>query len=196
MALQTNTNNLPILILPSDDLRLADPTRLMGHLPPGSFVLLRSKNLKKLCQLATRIIPAAHDLGHKVLLAGPIRLARTLGADGAHLNEASIKRRATRDIWAGGLRKNFILSASAHGRMGLVRAGQLGVDFVLLGQISASHSHPNARPLGMVRFCMLTRQCPVPVVAIGGINKISARRLKMAGPNMVGLAAIKMFADN
>ena len=203
---RTNGNNLPILMLVSDDARLADPAPLLKQLPRGAFVLLRSKSEKKLKSLAGKIIPSAHKLGLGVLIAGPVRLAHALGADGAHLNEMTIKRHAMRDIWPGGgrrkegtLRKGFILSASAHGRAGLMRARDACVDFVLLGHAFASQSHPDNKPLGVIRFCLLAKQSPVPVVAIGGLNKTTARARRLtlhwgsAGNNVVGMAGIGMF---
>ena len=203
MTLQTNSNNLPITILVSDDVRMANPEPLLRFLPRGAFVLLRSKSEARLCKLAGEIIPRARQLGIKVLIAGPVRLAHKLGADGAHLNEATIKRRKTSDIWPGGrmrkgtLRKGFVLSASAHGRAGLMRAKGAGVDFVLLGQVYPSHSHPGNKPLGTIGFCLLAGQSPVPVVAIGGINRNNARRLTPAGAGkkIIGLAGIEMFGN-
>jgi len=203
---RTNGKNLPILMLVSDDVRLADPEALLKQLPRGAFVLLRSKSEKKLKSLAGKIIPSAHKLGLGVLIAGPVRLAHALGADGAHINEALIKRRAIHNIWPGAgrhngaLRKGFILSASAHGRAGLMRAKDAGVDFVLLGHAFASQSHPDTPALGVIRFCLLASQSPVPVVAIGGLNKTNARarrltlrRLGGGGNNVVGMAGIGMF---
>ena len=201
MAFQTNNNTTPkrpFLMLVTDDDRLADPLPLLGKLPRGSFVLLRARKQETLVALGASVIPAAHKLGLVVLVAGPVRLARMLGADGAHLNEAVIKRRATSDIWPSGSYKNFILSASAHGRAGLVRAKKAGADFAILGLVFASKSHPDKMALGPIRFLLLARLSPLAVVGIGGIGKTNKRRLLGANgrnANVVGVGAIEMFLD-
>ena len=198
MAFQTN-NNKPsaghrMWMLVSDDERMANPELFLGRLPPKSMVLLRSKNQANLYQLAVRVIPLARALGHRVLLAGPARLALRAGADGVHLSEAILKRGSIKDLASGPLPQGFILSASAHGEAALRRAKSAGVDFAVLGPALPTQSHAGAKTLGVLRFCKLVGHSPVVVVAIGGMNKITSKRVGGAGAKLVGFAAIEMFA--
>lgn len=193
MALGTNINQTPVWILISDDIRMPDPAQFLAHLPAKSLVLLRAAEHKKLVRLALDIIPLAHKMGHRVLVAGPINLARKLRADGAHLNEARIKRKSINDLAPGQLPRGFIISASAHNAKALRRAGNMGVDFAILGPAFNTLSHPTTNSLGVLGFTLLARQSPVPVVAVGGINKSTARRLSAGGLNIYGFGAIEMF---
>ncbi len=193
MRLQTNNNKNKTWMLVADDDRLPDPERFLSLLPPKSMVLLRSKNQRNLCQLAARVIPMAHKMGHLVLLAGPIRLALAMGADGAHLSEAIIRRGSIKDMAPSPMPKGFIISASAHGKVALIRAKNAGVDFVILGSVFSTKSHADTAPLRIIRFTYLAHNSPLPIVAIGGINKLTARRLNGAGKNLIGLAGIETF---
>ncbi|MCK5166650.1 MAG: thiamine phosphate synthase [Rhodospirillaceae bacterium] len=193
MTFQTNNNKNKTWMLVTDDERMPNPERFLRLLPPKSMVLLRSKNQENLCRMAVRTIPLAHALGHRVLLAGPLRLARTMGADGAHLSEAALKRRAIKDLACGPLPKGFILSTSAHGATALIRAKNAKADFAILGVAFASRSHLAAKPLGAIRFQLLANKSPVPIMAIGGINRAKAKRLSAIGRNLIGYGAIEMF---
>ncbi len=193
---QTNNNAPFIWMMVSDDERLPNPAQALKRLPGKSIILLRSKNQENLRRMAAQTIPLAHALGHRVLLAGPVRLAQMLGADGAHITEARLKRGAVKDLAAGSsLPKGFILSASAHGAAALRRAKKAGVDFAVLGPALPSKSHANARALGVLRFCRLVGKSPVAVMAIGGINEMTAKRISGAGSRLMGFAAIEAFAD-
>jgi 8-oxo-dGTP diphosphatase len=59
--------------------------------------------------------------------------------------------------------------ASCHSIEELRRAEALGVDFVVLGPVHATPSHPDAVPLGWERFGEIARGAAVPVYALGGI---------------------------
>lgn len=193
------TNNKSFVwVLVSDDERLADPAPLLGCLPPRSLVILRGKNSAALKHLAGRIIPLAHKLGHRVLLAGPIHLALKMKADGAHLSEARVKRMSINDLAPGlfgPLPHGFIISASAHDVKALARAKNIGANFAILGQAFNSQSHPQRNPIGPLRFKLMVRQSPVPVIAIGGVNKSNAKLLSTTGAQIIGFAGIEMFID-
>ncbi len=62
-------------------------------------------------------------------------------------------------------------------------------DAVLLSPVLPTRSHPGAPVLGMVRFLLLARHSPVPVLALGGMNRAAARRLPSRGA-VQGWAAI------
>jgi 8-oxo-dGTP diphosphatase len=88
------------------------------------------------------------------------------GVDGVHLTAASLMRSTARPElaepgWCG---------ASCHNERELAHAAALGLDYVALGPVSATASHPMAQPLGWRRFTQLIERYPVPVYALGGMR--------------------------
>ena len=80
------------------------------------------------------------------------------------------------------------LSASAHGPAGLVRARRAGAGLAFLSPVFATPSHPGARPLGVWRWAAMARRARLPVLALGGVDGRSARRLPawVAGAGAIG----------
>lgn len=71
--------------------------------------------------------------------------------------------------------------ATAHSLREIGMAMRAGAHAVLLSPVFATRSHPGAKVLGAVRFLMLARQSPVPVIALGGMTAARARRLPVHG---------------
>lgn len=149
----------------------------LAALPRDVGVIVRVENLTRDKPLASRLIVACRKRGLTVLLAGPVRLAVQLGADGAHLPEAQTHRLSNRRP-----RPEFLLTAAAHSRPALIRAERLRVDGVFLSPVFPTRSHPDARTLGPVRFGLLKRGLRVPVLALGGIDAGKAKRLAPLRP--------------
>ena len=61
---------------------------------------------------------------------------------------------------------------------------------VLLSPVHATRSHPGAPSLGEVRFLLLAKASPVPVIALGGMTGRRAARLLRKGGKVHGWAAI------
>jgi thiamine-phosphate pyrophosphorylase len=99
-----------------------------------------------------------------LLLAGPSDLARTWGADGSHGRGPGTGFRST----------------PVHDLAEIRAAEQDGAGLLFLSPVFATRSHPDARPLGPARFDALARRTRLPVVALGGMNPIRARRLREA----------------
>ena len=101
-------------------------------------------------------------VGAKILVNSDAALAREIGADGVHLTAEQLRSATARPDfpWCG---------ASCHSSEELRRAEALGVDFVVLGPVRATPSHPDAVPLGWERFRQIAAGAAVPVYALGGI---------------------------
>ncbi|MBD0272951.1 MAG: thiamine phosphate synthase, partial [Acetobacteraceae bacterium] len=86
-----------------------------------------------------------------------------------------------------------LLTAAAHGRAGLARGRRLDADAVLLSPVFPTASHPGAPALGPWRWAALARRAGRrPVVALGGLDALTARRLPRA--LAAGLASIGALA--
>ena len=60
-------------------------------------------------------------------------------------------------------------AASCHDLRELERAARFELDFVVLGPVKATPSHPLAQPLGWDGFRKLALDAPIPVYALGGL---------------------------
>jgi len=178
--------SIPRLYLLTDQIRLPDPFLLLAHLPRNCAIVVRHKNPRERAALARRLIGPARRLGLKIIIAGDLRLALRCGADGVHLSERMAGRGRLR---IQGQKPGFVCTAAAHDRRALWRARQAGADAALLSPVFPTNSHPHAKTvLGVIRFAVLARHSPIPVIALGGVTAHNAGRLQL-GPAF-GLAAI------
>jgi len=80
-------------------------------------------------------------------------------------------------------------AASCHDEMSLMLAGQIGLDFAVLGPVKQTPSHPDSAPLGWERFCDIIRNGTVPVYALGGLERADLAEAVRRGAQ--GVAAIR-----
>jgi 8-oxo-dGTP diphosphatase len=90
-------------------------------------------------------------------------LCYEIGADGLHLPAAHLMNLSARPAvaWCG---------ASCHNAEELFQAELLNLDFVVLGPVLPTLSHPGSSPLGWRKFDGLIRNCSIPVFALGGLR--------------------------
>ena len=181
---------LPQCYVLTDQVRLPDPTPLLGRLPRGTCIILRHREPRARAELALRIIAPAHKFGLKVLIADDMPLALRLGADGVHMSEHLARSGRARIAFR---KPGFIITAAAHSHLALWRAQRAGTHAALLSPVFPTQSHPHAQSLGLLRFGALARLSPIPVVALGGISHINAPRLRLG--LAYGIAAIGAWQD-
>lgn len=128
------------------------------------------------------VVVRVEACGGLVLINNDLALARRVGAHGVHLPTRSLmKLRARPDCtWVG---------ASCHSHEELEHAAQLGLDYVLLGPLAPTASHPEAEGIGWARFSELASGLPMPVFALGGLVATDMDNARDAGAH--GIAAIR-----
>ena len=176
-------STLPALILMTDAARLADPLPAARALPAGSAIILRHYGVPERAALARRLATIARRCRLVLLVGEDPVLARRVGAAGVHLPERAI-RRAGMVRW----QRDWLVTAAVHSHAALVSAAACGADAALLSPVFATASHPGARALGLYRFAALAQASPLPVYALGGIDRAHARLLQ--GSGAVGIAGI------
>ncbi|MBF0251720.1 MAG: thiamine phosphate synthase, partial [Alphaproteobacteria bacterium] len=90
-ARAATASQIPRVYVFTDTARLPDPTAILSRLPRGAGIVLRHPDVAVLEEMAHRVVPAAHRLGLKVLVAADLRLALRCGADGVHLSERAAR---------------------------------------------------------------------------------------------------------
>lgn len=142
----------------------------------------KSMSAPALIELATRAAALARAHGARVLLNGEPLLATRLGMAGVHLTAARLMSLESRPPIA-------LVGASCHNAAELARAADLGLDFVVLGPVMQTASHPHAPALGWERFSELIARYPLPVYALGGLREAHLERAWAAGAH--GIAGIR-----
>lgn len=184
-ALQGLGRSSPMMAVMSDDERLPSLDPVAAILPPCSLLIARSRSTERLAAMVESALPICRRRLLTLLIANEVNLAIQLGADGVHLSEARLRASPRRPDPG---RRNWIVTASAHDEVALQRAARCGIDLALLSPVFPTASHPDAATLGPLRFVGLTRQSPIPVLALGGMNTKTALRLR--GSGAVGIAGI------
>ncbi|MDO9471027.1 MAG: Nudix family hydrolase [Nitrosomonas sp.] len=128
---------------------------------------IREKQMAKdvLREFSMQVLALAQSYQAKVLINGDAELAREMSADGVHFTSSQLMALSCRPDPEYGL-----CGASCHNAEELFAAEQLGLDFVVLGPVQSTLSHPGLSPLGWERFATLIRDYSLPVYALGGLH--------------------------
>lgn len=108
----------------------------------------------------------------------------SFGAQGVHLTSAKLLTQLQRPI-----SKQYILAASTHDRAQLQHAMRLDIDFVVLGPVKKTATHPDAVALGWEKFAELIKDTSIPVYALGGLTPDDLHTAKQWGA--CGIAGIR-----
>jgi thiamine-phosphate pyrophosphorylase len=142
------------------------------------MVQLREKDLPggKLLELAEALKKAIGDSA-LLIVNERVDVAAGAGADGAQLGEEALPVAVARDI----LGREALIGRSVHSLDGAARAAQEGADFLVVGTIYATRSHPGEEPAGPDLIRHIAAACRAPLIGIGGINPFNMREVMQAG---------------
>jgi 8-oxo-dGTP diphosphatase len=118
-----------------------------------------------------------------LLNAGPERVVEVCAA-GVHLNTQRLMRLSQRPLPA-----HLRVAASCHNADELHQAMRVGCDFVVLGPVQPTATHPGAAHLGWSGLHALCEVTGVPVYALGGMTEADLDAAWRAGAQ--GIAAIR-----
>jgi thiamine-phosphate pyrophosphorylase len=142
-----------------------------------NVVQLREKDLA-----AAELVPLADHLRaitrDKALLIvnSHLDVALLCGADGVHLPERGPSVAATRRLAGDGL----IIGRSVHSVEEAVKAEEEGADYVQVGAIFPTRSHPGP-PAGLGLLESVAARMSIPIVAVGGITARNVGQVMQAG---------------
>ena len=146
------------------------------------LIQIREKEMPApaMAKFAKGVIDLAHGHGARVLLNGDASLARDIGADGVHLTAAQTMALSERPAceW---------VAASCHNSAELAEAARLGADFVVMGPVLPTPSHPNLPVLGWASFATAIRDTPLAVYALGGMRNGDLEHARNAGAHGIAM---------
>ena len=130
----------------------------------------------------TTAVEMCRAQGARVLVNGDVELARKSRADGVHFSSSQLLALEARPGFE-------LVAASCHTPAELARAAQLELDFVAVGTVQPTLSHPGRPALGWDGFADLVRDYPLPVFALGGLSPRDLESARRNGAH--GIAAIR-----
>ena len=179
---------LPPVMIVSDAQRMGiDPwIAALAQRAPGERMLvqLREKGMErmKFQHLLSRALVRAEPFGSRVVVNSANGEYPQCG--GVHLTAAALMASERRP-------DGVLVGASCHDEREIAQAAKIGVDYIVVGPVKATASHPGATPLGWERLEALIHDQPMPAYAIGGLARgalAEARRHGAHGVALLGAA--------
>jgi thiamine-phosphate diphosphorylase len=129
------------------------------------------------------LLESAARMGALLIVNDRVDVALTLRTDGVQLREASLPVKEVRrllgaDVWIG---------ASVHGPDRVVELERDGADYLIVGTVFATPSHPQDPGEGVGLLERVGRASGLPLVAIGGISPERAHAVRAAGAHGVAV---------
>ena len=158
-----------------------------------NLVQLREKDLsgRALLKLASELRAA---IGHSALLLinERVDVAAAARADGVQLGEDALPAKAAREI----LGPEALIGRSVHSEQGAQLAEAEGADFLLVGAMYATSSHPGHEPAGPELIKRIAASCNIPLMGIGGINEANLGPILEAGAQGVAVISSILAAPD
>ncbi len=158
------------------------------------LVQLREKGLsaRELYNLGCSLRDPVREAGAALVVNDRVDVALALGVDGVHLGGGSLPVREARALVGG----EKLVGVSVHSLEEALQAEADGADYLGLGTIFETRSHPGRPPAGLELISRVIRAVRIPVVAIGGINRRNARLVMEAGAQGVAVITAILSADD
>ena len=138
-------------------------------------------------QLALRVRERCRQAGARVVINATPEVAAALGMDGVHLNRQRLMALGGRPF--GGLPggERMLVGASCHDASELQQAAAVGADYAMLSPVLATASHPGEPFLGWEQFSQLVADAPIPIYALGGMQRDSLALARSHGAHGIAL---------
>ncbi len=188
---------LPCLCLVAD-CSVIDPDELAPRVDAAvaggvTLVQLRAKELP-----GGQLLSLAMDL--KRVIAGRAALlvneradvAVVAHASGVQLGEEALPVSAARNL----LPPGSLIGRSVHSADGAAQAAGDGADFLVVGTMFATGSHPGALPAGPSLMRDAAARCKLPLIGIGGVTPGNVAEVMQAGASGVAVIRSILSADD
>jgi 8-oxo-dGTP diphosphatase len=138
----------------------------------------REMDEQKVQHLLSRALVRAEPFGSRVVVNSD---------NGAYPQCTGVHLTARALMAAEGRPAGRLVGASCHDEREIAHAATIGVDYMVVGPVNATASHPGAIPMGWERFGELVRDQPVPAYAIGGLTREDLSEAKRRAGHGVAL---------
>ena len=138
---------------------------------------VRQAPVARLFEVAESLAEASRTAGTLVVVNDRVDVALAAGAGGVHLREDSLPAGAVRRVAGPGLR----VGRSIHAAGQAAKLRGEGLDYLFMGTVYATASHPERAPAGLGAVAAAAAQAVAPVLAIGGVTPARVRELAPLG---------------
>jgi thiamine-phosphate pyrophosphorylase len=148
--------------------------KIFKKLPRNSGILFRSYAHPRREEIANNLNKIAKKRNHYFIIANDIKLAKKSKKKFIHspeYNSQSILKKINN--------KKMIKSCSAHCKRSLIKAIKLKYDYIFFSPLYKTSSHPDKKPMGLVRFLKSTQGKKSKIIALGGIRLNNIKSLKL-----------------
>ncbi len=158
-----------------------------------NLVQLREKDLsgRPLLEIA-RELKAVIGNSALLLINERVDVAAAARADGVQLGEEALPAKEARKI----LGPEALIGRSVHSEQGAKLAEAEGADFLLVGTMYATTSHPGHEPAGPGLIRRIAASCGLPQLGIGGINEANLGPVLEAGAQGVAVISSILAAPD
>jgi len=149
---------------------------------------IREKDLpdNELFKLTEDVLKIAEDYDVKIIINSRLDIALLLNLDGVHLPENGLPIEPIKKKFP-----NLIVGKSCHSLECGIQAYQDGADYIFISPIFQVEG--KAPPIGVEKLREIVNKLPLPVYALGGINKFNVQSVLDTG--VYGIASIRYFLD-
>jgi thiamine-phosphate pyrophosphorylase len=157
------------------------------------LVQLREKDLPagELLGLAASLMDAISGRA-RLIINGRADLALAAGAQGVQLGEDGPPVSAARKT----LGDRALIGRSVHSESAASQAVADGANFLIVGTMFASRSHPSEEPAGTELMRQISRNSGLPLIGIGGITPENAPEVIQAGGSGVAVITSILAASD
>lgn len=157
----------------------------------ASAILVRRPRAtaRKVFELTRRLRPLTRSLDRLLIVSDRLDVALAAAADGVHLGARSLPTTAARRV----LHPGMLLGRSVHNLDEAGQAESEGADYLFLGPVFPTRTHPGQDALGLDTYREAVLRAKIPILAIGGVTGENVRLIAQAGG--AGAAAIRAFYD-
>ena len=184
---------LSVLLITEPEGKFEDALGIAGRALQGGVngIMVRRPHATALevFEMTRRLRPATRRMDCLLLVNDRVDVALAADADGVHLGARSIPIAAARRI----LGPDKIIGCSVHNLDEAGQAEASGADYLLLGPLFPTGSHPDRPPLGLRAYREAVLRSEIPVLGLGGINRVNVNKVAEAGGP--GVAAISAFYE-
>lgn len=171
-------------------------TKVEAALSAGvNMVQLRGHQLQavELYRLALALHPLCECYQAAFIVNDRIDVGLAAGADGFQLGTRSLPLAAARQL----IGEDYLLGASVHSCEQALAAAAGGADFLLVGTIFSSSTHPGEPPCGTGLLYEIKQLLPTyPLLAVGGITGANAGQAMRAGADGIAVIAAILRVAN
>ncbi len=171
-------------------------TKVEAALSAGvNMVQLRGHQLQavELYRLALALHPLCQRSQAAFIVNDRIDVGLAAGADGFQLGTRSLPLATARQL----IGEDYLLGASVHSCEQALAAAAGGADFLLVGTIFSSSTHPGEPPRGTGLLYEIKQLLPTyPLLAVGGITSTNAGQAMRAGADGIAVIAALLSAAN